>query len=423
MDVKPGYRITEVGVIPEDWEYLTLETLGAWKGGMTPSMRNASFWHGGDIAWISSGDVKTARLLDTEQHITQDAIRYSSAKLIPSNSIVVVTRSGILRKYLPVAILSRSMAINQDLKALIPSQEYDPEYLLHAFVGNSAHILADCLKAGTTVESVEFIWLKSFKIPIPPLPEQRAIAAALSDVDALIESLEKLIAKKRDVKQATMQQLLTGATRLPGFEGEWEVKRLGEVGYCIRGVSYRGDRDLFLHDTEYSTRLLRSNNVKGGSIVNTDIQFVNSIRVSPYQALRQNDILICMANGSKQLVGKAGLFLTDDGHTYTFGAFMGCMRVIETVACPYFVYLVFQTIMYRNHISNILAGSSINNLRPSSIEMFECPFPPMAEQVAIAAVLSDMDAEIEALEARRDKTKLLKQGVMQELLTGKTRLV
>ena len=130
-----------------------------------------------------------------------------------------------------------------------------------------------------------------------------------------------------------------------------------------------------------------------------------------------------MANGSKALVGKAGQFDLDDGHEYTFGAFMGCFRTSANDAASTFVFYLFQTGRYRDFVNDLLAGSSINNLKPSSIESLDFAFPPLPEQAAIATVLSDMDAELTALEARRDKTRALKQGMVQELLTGRVRLI
>lgn len=130
-----------------------------------------------------------------------------------------------------------------------------------------------------------------------------------------------------------------------------------------------------------------------------------------------------MANGSKELVGKAGRFNLDDGHQYTFGAFMGCFRSSANDADSTFVFYLFQTGRYRDFVNDLLAGSSINNLKPSSIESLEFTFPSLPEQAAIAAVLSDMDADLAALEARRAKTCALKQGMMQELLTGQIRLI
>ena len=130
-----------------------------------------------------------------------------------------------------------------------------------------------------------------------------------------------------------------------------------------------------------------------------------------------------MANRRKALVGKAGIFTVDDGYEYTFGAFMGCLRLDSKLVNPNFAFYLCQTEQYPGYINNLLAGSSINNLRPSSIESLEFFFPGLSEQQAIAAVLSDIDAELAALEQRRDKTRALKQAMMQELLTGKTRLV
>jgi len=240
-------------------------------------------------------------------------------------------------------------------------------------------------------------------------------------MDALINCLDQLIAKKRDIKQAAMQQLLTGQQRLPGFSGEWEVKRLGDFGRCLRGVSYKGDADLLPYDTDETYRLLRSNNVQQ-SIIDTDgLQFVSSRCVSNHQILKPKDILICMANGSKDLVGKAGLFEVLDGHQYTFGAFMGCFRM-STNAVPNFIFALFGTHKYKSYIANLLAGSSINNLRPSDVEQMEFGFPQKNEQTAIATTLSDMDSELATLETRRDKARHLKQGMMQELLTGRIRL-
>ncbi len=158
---------------------------------------------------------------------------------------MLVTRSGILRKYLPVAKNTVPMAINQDIKALIPNSQVSADYLLQILSARGPGILSTCMKTGTTVESVEYTWLKRYQIPLPSLPEQRAIATALSDVDGLITSLDRIIAKKRDIKQATMQQLLTGKKRLPGFGEElklrykqteagvipkdWNVTKLGEI--------------------------------------------------------------------------------------------------------------------------------------------------------------------------------------------------
>jgi type I restriction enzyme S subunit len=199
----------------DEWEAKTLDSLGTWRGGVTPSMQDPSYWDGGDIPWIASGDVKSSRLNDTTQHVTAWAVRQRAAVVVPARSIVLVTRSGILRRFLPVALTARSMAINQDIKALIPIKRASPDFLLYALDVWGDAILASCLKAGTTVESVEFPWLRAFSIPVPPYEEQLAIAGVLSDMDAELAALNARRDKTRDLKRATMQELLTGRIRLP----------------------------------------------------------------------------------------------------------------------------------------------------------------------------------------------------------------
>ena len=263
----------------------------------------------------------------------------------------------------------------------------------------------------------------SMEMLMPPLKVQETIAEALSDADAAIDSLDALIAKKRDVKQATMQQLLTGRTRLPGFTTDWKEVRLGDLGMCLRGVSYKGDSDLSDGDTPTTVRLLRSNNVQNSLIQFNDVQYVNHDCVSDEQILRRDDIVICMANGSKVLVGKTGLYKDSQDARYTFGAFMGCFRSSSDQAHAIFVRYLFLTKQYQDYISNLLAGSSINNLTPKSIESLLFNVPLLKEQEAIAEVLSVMDDELEALTEQVLKLRMVKEGMMQDLLTGKVRLV
>jgi type I restriction enzyme S subunit len=198
---------------------------------------------------------------------------------------------------------------------------------------------------------------------------------------------------------------------------------LGEIGKCLRGVSYNGVRDLHLHENEQSVRLLRSNNVQQGIIELTDLQFVDNSRVKPSQYIYSNDIVICMANGSKQLVGKAAIFKLTDTLKYTFGAFMGAFRIIAPNVSADYVFYNFLSNNYRSFIDVLLSGSSINNLKPSDIESIEIPYPTIEEQIRIATILREMDADISTLQKNLKKAKQLKQGMMQQLFTGKIRLL
>lgn len=196
-----------------DWRDVSLGQLGQWSGGMTPSMARADYWSPQEVPWLSSGDIKTARLVDSAKSISFRAVNDGATTVVPEKSLVVVMRSGILRKTFPVAMTLRAMAINQDLKALQPNRGIVPEFMLHALTNAGDSILASCLKSGTTVESIEF-GLKQFRIQLPAEPEQAAIAQVLSDMDADIAETEARLTKARDLKQAMAQALLTGRVRL-----------------------------------------------------------------------------------------------------------------------------------------------------------------------------------------------------------------
>ncbi|MCV0377522.1 MAG: restriction endonuclease subunit S [Microbacterium sp.] len=203
-----------LGSFSGKWQSTPLGEVGTWKGGGTPSMAIASYWKDGTIPWVSSGDVKVARLASTEQSITESAVSQSTTNVVPADAIVLVTRSGILRRYLPVARLMRPMAINQDIKAVIPHVGVDSEFLLHALTYAGPEILATCLKSGTTVESVEYSWLKAFELKLPSIEEQRAIATVLTDADEEVSALDQAVAKAQMLKLAVAQELLAGRTRL-----------------------------------------------------------------------------------------------------------------------------------------------------------------------------------------------------------------
>ncbi len=210
----PRFQQTEAGEIPDDWAATPLGELGFWKGGMTPSMRNPAYWENGTIPWASSGDIKTPVLTQTGFKITALAVKQGTTTVLPPNSLIVVMRSGILRRYLPVALNPNAVAINQDIKGLIPNDKAVPTFMLHLLTHHGSPILASCMKAGTTVESIELRWLKAYCVPLPPTAEQTAIAEVLSDMDAELAALEQKRDKTRLLKQGMMQELLTGRTRL-----------------------------------------------------------------------------------------------------------------------------------------------------------------------------------------------------------------
>jgi type I restriction enzyme, S subunit len=307
----------------------------------------------------------------------------------------IVSCAGTIGRIFRVPIDAQPGVINQALlKLRIDDAVVCSDYFYHYFDWDKfQQRIVDNTHGGAMQNLVGMSLFRSVELALPPVPEQRAIAAALSDVDALLGGLDRLIAKKRDLKQAAMQQLLTGQTRLPGFHGEWEVKSLAATCSmksgegitsakidqysqypCYGGNGLRGFTSRFTHEGRYA--LIGRQGALCGNVFGVDGQFFASEHAIVVTASERTDI---------------------GWLTYVLGS-MNLNQYSESSAQP---------------------GLSV-----SKISTLDIAVPPTKdEQTAIAGALSDMDAELSALGARRDKTRALKQGMMQELLTGKTRLV
>jgi len=267
--------------------------------------------------------------------------------------------------------------------------------------------------------------LLELRLLLPSRSEQNAIAQALRDIDDLIASLDALIAKKRDIKQAAMQQLLTGKTRLPPFAktsmvlseiGElpedWEVRTLASLGEPLIGLTYRPSD---VRDT--GTLVLRSSNVQDGNL-----SFENNVFVDPEAATRalvaEGDILICVRNGSRALIGKCAI-IDARASGMAFGAFMAVFRSPHSA----FLHHQFQSNTIQKQIHEHL-GATINQITNASLRSFKVPFPKNPdERSAIVAILSDIGSELSALDDKVSKLRAVREGMMQQLLTGRIRLV
>ena len=246
------------------------------------------------------------------------------------------------------------------------------------------------------------------------MQEQRAIAAALSDMDALISGLDQLIAKKRDIKQAAMQQLLTGQQRLPGFSGEWELKRLGDVASFLKGKGLPKSElspygaDPCIHYGELFT------------LYPETIGEVISRTTGSREAFRSiaNDVLMPTSDVTPRGLAKASC-VTVDG--VILGGDILVIRSDSKQIDGSFLSYVIRS--HEDQVLQLVTGSTVFHLYGSDMKKFTFSIPPAPEQTAIVNILSDMDGELTKLESRRQKTNQLKQGMMQELLTGRTRLI
>jgi type I restriction enzyme S subunit len=262
--------------------------------------------------------------------------------------------------------------------------------------------------------------LRRFLIALPLLPEQHAIAAALSDVDALIGALDQLIAKKRDLKQAAMQQLLSGQRRLPGFHEEWKVRRLSDESELItKGTT---PTSLGRRFTEQGMNFVKVESLtEDGTVIPERLAAIDeeTHRLLKRSQLRENDILFSIAGA----LGRTALVKSVLLPANTNQA-LALIR-LKTQSCLKHGFLIkfLSSFQIARHIAAINVQAAQANLSLEDIRGFEVPVPAPNEQIAIATVLSDMDEEIAALEARLAKTCALKQGMMQDLLTGRTRLL
>lgn len=400
MEVRPGYKQTEVGVIPEAWECCRLADLLDKSRHIRYGIVQPGKFDTAGCFMLRSQDYSKGWAGPDNMHKVNRTLenQYRNARIHHNDLVITIVGAGIgqvvtVPAWLDGAILSRStarIAIDDEkaARAFVSA-------LLEGPVGKRQ--IQDCQKEGAQ-PVVSCVDLAKFFVPLPPIPEQRAIATALSDVDALLVALELLIAKKRDLKQATMQELLTGRTRLPDFHGEWEVKPLGDLFDVFAGGDFDPKRTSVERDEQYPFPVY-SNAV-------SDLGLYGFCSYSTYTA---NTITVTAR-------GTLGVSNYRD-HPYTA---IGRVLVLKPRAE---VDGRFISAFIHNRISFVVESTGVPQLTAPQIAKYEIYIPPTEEQAAIATILTDMDVELAALEQRLAKTHALKQGMMQELLTGRTRLV
>lgn len=265
------------------------------------------------------------------------------------------------------------------------------------------------IATGSKVYGISKGNLEKFKIILPPLSEQQKIAKILASWDRAIKLQEQLIDNKKKYKKAVMQKLLTGEVRFKGFSQEWKEVRLGKIGEIINGLTYKPENVV-----SSGTLVLRSSNIKKNKIDLQDKVYVN---VNDYNPLKDGDILICVRNGSRNLIGKNAI-ISNESKGNAFGAFM---TVYRSDFNNFFVHL-FSSDIFKKEVQKNL-GATINSINNSDLKKFKLPFPELEEQKKIASFLSGIDKETKALENELISFQKQKKGLMQQLLTGKLRII
>ncbi|MBI5849721.1 MAG: restriction endonuclease subunit S [Planctomycetes bacterium] len=393
--VRPTHRRSEVGLIPNEWEVVALGSLCHCYSGGTPNTSVPSYY-GGSIPWVTSGDLNLLRIRDVPGRITTAGLANSAAKMVEPGTLLVAlygATAGV------AALTEIRAAINQAVMAVV-TRRLATEYLFQFLRYRKEALIKTYTQGGQPNLTGGIV--RSFLVPIPNARvEQEAIAEALGDADALIESLEQLLAKKRHIKQGAMQELLTGKKRLPGFCKPWIARRLDEIAEVVMGQSPSS----------------RHYNTKGNGLPliqgNADIRDRRTVRrvftTEVTKRGRSGDTLMSV----RAPVGEISRACFD----VCLGR--GVCAIRSSSALVYHALIAMEPTWVK-----LASGSTFDSVNGFTVKAVQI-FMPMdeAEQAAIAEVLADMDAELAALEAKLTKARQLKQGMMQELLTGRIRLV
>ena len=429
MEVRKGFKKTEVGIIPEDWDVGVLGDLAIKVGsGITPTGGEKVYKNEGR-PFIRSQNVGWGNLLlddiafiDEETHASFSATEIQLHDVLLNITGASIGRSAIADKRIERGNVNQHVCIiRTDKNKLVP------HYINLFLLSKMGQKQIDSFQAGGNRQGLNFGQIKSFRFPLPPPPEQRAIAAALSDVDSLLTALDALIAKKRLIKQGTMQELLTGRKRLPRFNGKWEVKTLDELFYFSGGYSASRDQ---LSSNGYCYLHYGDIHMSEKTFVDLKTEFhdipklnINLKRVSDVSLLNDGDIVFVDASEDDEGASRHVVIVNPDKIPFISGLHTIVAKGKTNELAHSYRRYCFQTRAVKDQFRFYAVGTKVTGISKTNIAKINLPVPSIPEQQAIAEILSDMDAEIAALKARREKTSLLKQGMMQELLTGKTRLV
>ncbi len=426
MEVRKCYKQTEVGVIPEDWDVKKLgdcliktPRYGIGAAAVEYSDRLPKYIRITDIS--DDGQYIPSKIVSVDNPFSENYY-LSSGDLVVARTGASVGKSYLYKpKDGPLVFAGFLICLSSNDNILLP--QYLGSYCKTASYWNWVKVTS--MRSGQPgINGKEYARLL---IPIPPLPEQTAIAEALSDTDTLITSIEKLIVKKRNIKQGTMQELLTGRRRLPGFSGKWETKKLVELFNFSGG--YSASRE---HLSSEGICYLHYGDIHGATKTYIDIEheFLNipklQIRlnlISGKSLLNDGDVVFVDASEDDEGTSRHVVVKNQNGIPFISGLHTIVAKSKDDCIDNGFKRYCFQSDVIKKQFIYYAVGTKVSGISKRHIVKIELSFPSKTEQSAIASILSDMDYEIESLEQKLNKYKAIKQGMMQELLTGKTRLI
>lgn len=418
MDVKPGYRLTESGIFPTEWDIVPLKDVSSMHGRIGwQGLKQSEFTMNPDQPFLITGmNFKDGEIRwDEVYHIPNE--RYEIAKEIQLKSgDVLMTKDGTIGKILYVDQIPYpgKASLNSHLLVFRPiNKKYVPRFLYYQLQSRSFLNHVELEKSGSTFFGITQEAVGKYKAYFPPVHEQEAIAEALSDADAYIENLEQLIAKKRLIKQGAMQELLEP-------KDGWMEKKLGNTATLKARIGWQGLTTAeYLDSGDYF--LVTGTEFRDGYIDWDSCHYVSESRYKQDKniQLKKHDVLVTK-DGT---IGKVALVTKmEKPATLNSGVFV--IRPINNSFHPQFFYYLLLSEVFTEFLNQLSAGSTINHLYQKDFVNFVYRTPKtISEQETIASVIRDMDEEISLLEKKLSKARQLKLGMMQELLTGRIRLI
>ena len=411
-----GYKRTALGLLPNIWDAVLLGDLFVFKNGLNKAKR--FFGTGTPIVnYMDVFERPGLRMDDLSGRVDLSPEEIENFEVRRGDVFFTRTSETVEEVGVGSAMLDDpcdTVFSGFVLRARPRDGRIDDHYKRYCFATRGARSQIVSRATYTTRALTNGRSLSAVQIALPPLPEQRAIAEALSDVDDLLGALEALIAKKRDMKRAVIQQLLTGKTRLPGFSGKWETKRIGDIADV--------DPENLSSETQgdFTFNYISLEQVDAGILLGySELVF----RKAPSRArriLRHGDVLMSTVRPNLM----AHLLYYEQVPNAVCSTGFAVLRAKRGLSDPAFLFAHLFGPFVTKQIDQTLVGSNYPAINSHDVGSLQIPCPPeVHEQSAISAVLSDMDSEIVALERRRDKTRAIKSGMMQELLTGQVRLV
>lgn len=410
---------TSIGLIPEDWEAKSLSQIGIFSKGKGVSRANAQ---SGDIPCVRYGEIYTSHndfIREFYSHISPK-IAATATKLKKGD--VLFAGSGETKEEIgkAVAFLGDEEAYaGGDIIILSPNDGASSKFLGYVLNGAIAVNQKASMGQGDAVVHIHAKELADVVIPFPPYDEQKKIADVLSAVDELIGALDEAIAKKRQIKEGLMQQLLTRKTAIPAIGGKWQSKRVGDIGFTYSGLTGKAKNDFGHGEAQYITFL----NVLNNPILNTDIFERVDVRGDEHQnTATKGDLFFNTSSETPEEVGICSL-LNDDVENLYLNSFCFGFRLIDPEVDGLYLSYFWRSKQGRSIMSALAQGATRYNLSKEYFNKTEILLPPLEQQKYIANLISAADNEIAKLVEKREKFSLIKQGMMQELLTGKTRLI